>query len=226
MGALQGNVTVRRYLARGDKPRDASRMLKGARAHVLIPIDPKSDVEKVAGWACLADPTDLELTAEKVFFGPTVALAVRIDTLVPPTAVVKRLVAEKLRQSGRRPSRAEKQAAKEEVKRSLRSRYLPALRAIDLVWQSDSGQVYLWSHAKAVNEIAVDLFYKSFGLELVPNGPGLVAGRLPAGVEPTPELVFGFPGMPGRAATEDGGPDDDDDEGDGTEDLVSEVGHA
>ncbi len=204
MGALQGTVTVRRFIARGDKPKDPNRLLKGARAHVLVPIDPKSDVEKVAGWATLADPTDLDLTADKMFFGPAVALAVRVDALVPPAAVVKRLVAEKLRQAGRRPSRAEKQAAKDEVKKSLRSRYLPTMRATDLVWQTDTGLVHLWSHAKATTEIATDLFYKSFGLELVPFGPGLVAGRLPAGVEPTPELVFGFPGLPGRAAVEDG----------------------
>jgi DNA recombination-dependent growth factor C len=205
MGALQGTVTVRRYLVRGDKPKDPNRLLKGVRAHALVPIDPRSDVEKVAGWASLADPTDLDLTAENVFFGPSVGLALRVDALVPPAAVVKRLVAEKLKQSGRRASRAEKQAVKDEVKKSLRSRYLPTIRATDLVWQTDTGQVFLWSHAKATNELAIDLFYKSFGLELVPNGPGLVAGRgtIPAGTEPTPELVFGFPGLPGREQDED-----------------------
>jgi recombination associated protein RdgC len=207
MGALQGNVTVRRYQARGDKPKAPARLVKGARAHVLVPIDPKSDVEKVAGWATLADPTDLELAADKMFFGPTVALALRIDALVAPAQVVKRLVAEKLRQSGRKANRAEKQAAKAEVKKSLRSRYLPTMRATDVVWQTETDLVYVWSHGKHVNEVAIDLFYKSFGLELVPLGPGLVAGRgaIPAGTQPTPELVLGFPGMPGRAALDDEG---------------------
>src|SRR5215470_4553851 len=205
MGALQGTVTVRRYVVRGDRPKDTQKLLKGARAHALVPIDPRSDVEKVAGWAAIADPTDVDLTAEKIFFGTTVALALRVDTLGAPAAVVKRLVAEKLRQSGRRPSRAEKQAAKEEVKKSLRSRYLPTMRATDLVWQTDTNLVHLWSHAKHVNDVAVDLFARSFGLDLVPLGPGLVAGRgaIPSGLEPTPELIFGFPGLPGRAATED-----------------------
>src|SRR5262249_47902870 len=196
-------VTVRRYLVRGDRPKDRDRsqegILKGARAHALVPIDPRSDIEKVAGWAAIADATDVDLTAEKIFFGPTVALALRVDTLGAPAAVVKRLVAEKLRQSGRRPSRAEKQAAKDEVKKSLRSRYLPVMRATDLVWQADTSQVWFWSHAKGANELLADLFARSFGLELVPHGPALFAGRgaIPAGTEPTPELVFGFPGLPG-----------------------------
>lgn len=214
MGALQGTVTIRRYLVRGDQMPDTTRMLRGARAHVLTPIDPKSEVEKVAGWATLTDPTDLELTAENIFFGGTVGLALRVDTLVPPSAVVKRLVAEKLKQTSRRPNRAEKQAAKDEVKKSLRSRYLPTMRATDLIWQTDLGQVYFWSHAKATNELLLDLFFKSFGLELVPNGPGLVAskGTIPMGTEPTPELVFGFPGMPGRLSEDEETEDDTEEE--------------
>jgi hypothetical protein len=209
MGALHGTVTVRRYLVRGEKPKDPGRLVKGARAHVLVPIDPRGDAEKVSGWACLDDPDDLELSAEKMFHGPTVALALRVDTLTAPAAVVKRLVAERLRATGRKPNRAEKIAAKQEVNKSLRGRYLPVTRAYDLVWQTDTDLAFLWSHSKRVNEMAIDLFFKSFGLELVPLGPILVAGRgaIPAGLPATPEMIAGFPGFPGRAA--DGSDDED-----------------
>ena len=69
----------------------------------------------------------------------------------------------------------------------------------------------------ALIELLLDLFTKSFALELVPAGPGAVAGRgaLPANLEPTPELAFGFAGLPGRPiAGEDGDgtTDGDDDE--------------
>jgi hypothetical protein len=200
MGALQGSVTVRRYVVRGDAAVDPAKIVRGARAHALVPIDPASDAEKVCGFAAIGDPTDLDLGAEKMIFGATVALALRVDTLVPPASVVRRLVAEKLRASGKRPNRAEKRTATEEVKRSLRGRTLPVMRAIDLVWQVDEGTVFFWSHARHANEMAIDLFFKSFGLELVPRGPLIVAGRgaLPPGLSPTPEMVLGFPGMPGR----------------------------
>ncbi len=205
MGALQGAITVRRYVVRGEKPKDPSRLIKGARAHVLVPIDPRSDAEKVCGWASLEDPTDLELSGENMFYGPTVALALRVDTLVPPTSVVKRMVAERLKATGRKANRAEKMAAKEEVKRSLRGKTLPTMRAYDVVWQTDAETVHVWSHVKAVNEMVIDLFYKSFGLELVPRGPTVVAGRgvIPAGLQATPEMVLGFPGMPGRFTDEE-----------------------
>lgn len=211
MGALRGSVTVRRYLVKGvsNMAKDPARMVKGARAHVLVPIDPRGDAEKVAGWACLEDPDDLELSGEKMFHGPTVGLALRLDTLSPPAAVVKRLVAERLKATGRKPNRAEKIAAKDEVKKSLRSRYLPVTRAYDLVWQTDTDTVLFWSHAQRTNEIAQDLFYKSFGLELVPKGPVFVAGRgaIPPGLTATPEMILGFPGMPGRVG--DDGLDDE-----------------
>ena len=205
MGALHGSITVRRYVVRGEKPKDPGRLVKGARAHVLIPIDPRSDAEKVCGWAALEDPTDLELTAENMFHGPTVALALRVDTLVPPASVVKRLVAERIKATGRKPNRAEKQQAKEEVKKSLRGKTLPTMRTYDLVWQTDEDTVHFWSHAKATNEMAIDLFYKSFGLELVAKGPTVVAGRgvIPVGLQATPEMVLGFPGMPGRGPGEE-----------------------
>jgi len=221
MGALSGSVTVRRYLVRGEKPKDSGRIVKGARAHALVPIDPRGDAEKVCGWACMDDPDDLDLTAERMFHGPTVALAVRVDTLTAPAAVVKRLVAERLKATGRRANRAEKIAAKAEVKKTLRGRYLPVTRAYDLVWQTDTDLAFMWSHSKRINEMAVDLFFKSFGLELVPNGPLFVAGRgaIPAGLPATPEMILGFPGMPGRAV--------DGEDGDGAEDGdFSEVADA
>ena len=68
-----------------------------------------------------------------------------------------------------------------------------------------------------------DLFAKSFGLELVPSGPGVVAGPgLPKNLSPTVELSLGFPGLPGRPiAGEDGFDEESDDDEDGLDkDLI------
>jgi recombination associated protein RdgC len=204
MGALKGSVTVRRYRVRGEKPKELARLVKGARAHAFLPIDPKTDVERSHGWAAIHDPDDTELDSANTFFEGRLALSLREDVLRAPTAVVKRLMAEKLRPLGRRPSKNEKSQAKQEVVRALRGRYLPVTRTWDLVWNLDEGTVLFWSHAKRTNELALELFQKSFGLELVGNGPGRVAGRgqVPKDLQPTPEMLFGFPGMPGRATEE------------------------
>lgn len=206
MGALKGTVTVRRYVVRGEPPRDRARIVKGIRAHAHIPIDPKGDAVRAHGWAGIEDAEDTDLTSDKIFFGDALAVALRVDTLKPPAALVKRLVAERLRALGRRPNKAEKQAAKQEIVRQLRGKIFPAVKSYDLVWRIDAGRVFVFAHAKGVNELAIELFAKSFGgLELVPEGPGVVAGRgaIPAGLAPAPELVFGFPGFPGRPTETD-----------------------
>jgi recombination associated protein RdgC len=221
MGALKGSVTVRRYVVKGKPPSDKGKLVKGVRAHVILPIDPASEVERSFGWALAEDPEVLDLSSDNIFVGGALVLALRVDTLKPPAAVVKRLVAEKLRALGRKPGKKDKQEAKDWVVKSLRSRAFPSMKAIDLVWQMDEGRLFFFSHSKGPNELLVDLFTKSFGAELVPCGPGVIAGeggRLPASLGPTPELAFGFAGLPGRpVAGEDGelgfGDDDDDDSG-------------
>ena len=220
MGALKGSVTVRRYVVKGKVPSDKGRLVKGVRAHVILPIDPASEVERSFGWALAEDPEVLDLSSDNIFVGGALVLALRVDTLKPPAAVVKRLVAEKLRALGRKPGRKDKQEAKDWVVKSLRSRAFPSMKAYDLVWQMDEGRLFFFSHSKGPNELLVDLFGKSFGVELVPCGPGVIAaegGRLPASLAPTPELAFGFAGLPGRpVAGEDGefgfgdGEDEDD----------------
>lgn len=212
MGALKGNVSVRRYRVAGPPPKDLARLVKGVRAHVLIPIDPAGELERAHGWASIEDAQRTELTAESVFFGGgTLALALRVDTLKPPAALVKRLVERGLRALGRKPNRAETRAFKVEVIRDLRAKIFPSTRAIDLVWDLDAGQVFFHSHAKGPNELALDLFKKSFGLELEPDGPGEAAVRL--GVRerlvPTPEMVHGFPGLPGQTAANELHTDDE-----------------
>lgn len=206
MGAFKGAMSVRRYRVSGPPPKDQARLVKGVRAHVLIPIDPKGELERAHGWASIEDPQRLELTSEALFFGGTLALALRVDTLRPPAALVRRMVERGLRALGRKPNRAEQKAFKAEVVKDLRQKIFPVTRAIDVVWDVDGGRVYVHSHAKAPNELVVDLFKKSFGLELEADGPGQAAGRLGVRerLEPTPEMVHGFPGLPGQTAANDG----------------------
>ena len=212
MGALKGSVTVRRYVVKGKPPGEKGRLVKGVRAHVLLPIDPKSDVERSYGWALAEDPEQLELSSDNIFVGGALVLALRVDTLKPPSAVVKRMVAEKLRALGRKPGKKEKQEAKDMVVRSLRSRIFPTMKSYDLVWQMD--------------ELLIDLFQKSFGIELVACGPGVIAadgGRLPASLAPTPELAFGFAGLPGRPVAGEDGEFGFGDDGDGDDDSGVEA---
>jgi len=196
MGALTGAITIRRYAVRGDVP-TTERILKGIRAHVQVPIDPEGDLEKAIGWADIADPSDTDLSASKVFRDDLVVLGLRVDTLKPPTPVVQRLVSEQMKKLDHRPTRADKCQIKDEVIKSLRKRYYPTIKSVDVVWDVHAKSVLFWTHSKQLNEWLEQMFNRSFGLDLIPLGPG-VAAALQQALFPTPEMLMGFPGLPGR----------------------------
>ena len=85
---------------------------------------------------------------------------------------------------------------------------VPRVRLTDVVWNLDTGVLWLWSQAKGVNEAFLELFAKSCALKLDIDGPArwVRDAKLRRGLEtlePTPELWAGFPGVrPLGGATE------------------------
>ena len=118
-------------------------------------MEPASIPATKKGRGSIEDPEVLDLESDNLFVGGAMLLSVRIDTLTPPAAVVKRLVAEKLRELGRKPGRRDKQEAKDAVKKSLRKRAFPSSRAYEVVWSLDEGRVFFFSHGKGPGEILV-----------------------------------------------------------------------
>src|SRR5947208_2382178 len=78
------------------------------------------------------------------------------------------------------------------VKKRLRGRYHPTMRAVDVVWNVDEKRLLLFTHNKKLAELFTDLFAKSFALTLVSAGPswltGELAGRAGKQLTPTPEM--------------------------------------
>jgi hypothetical protein len=163
---------------------------------------------------CIGAPDDADLRADKLFFvaagGEQLRVSLRIDVLKPPPAEVRRQlqvrVAEKEAEQGRKLSRREKSALKDDVVHKLRQRTLPRVRVVDTVWNLDSGRLYFWSQTKSINELFVDQFVRAFGLRLDIDGPGRwtrthVEEALLKKLEPTPELWHGFAGLRPLAAS-------------------------
>ncbi len=219
MGALKGSIAVRRYVVLDPLPQDPRKRLeKGLRAHCFMPLDPMQELDRAAGWVSILDGEAAALAPEKLFFvasgGEHLRVTLRSDVLKPPAAEVRRQAAvraaEKEATEGRPLSRREQRELKEEVTRALRQRAFPRVKLVDVVWDLDGGRVWLWSQTKAGNELFLDLFAKSFGLRIEPEGPGrwargMVDDKALAKLEPTEELFAGFEGVRplGAAPTED-----------------------
>jgi recombination associated protein RdgC len=74
--------------------------------------------------------------------------------------------------------RKEKAELKETVARKLRRQTAPTTRMVDLVWSMNEGIVRFFSHAEKPAGIMIELFFKTFGLKLVPESPYTLATRL------------------------------------------------
>jgi DNA recombination-dependent growth factor C len=209
MGALKGSISVRRYAVRDKLPDDARRkLLKGIRAHVFTPIDPRSDLDRSVGWVSMVDAEDVDLQPNQIFAvaegGEQLRLALRIDVLKPSAPDVRRQVETRAlaieAKEGRRVGKRERRELKAVVVAELRLRTPPRVRVVDVVWNLDTRRIYLWSQVKSVNEAFLDLFARSFALDIEIEGPGrwaqaAVGKKLLAGLEPTAELRFGFEGV-------------------------------
>ena len=209
MGALKGSISVRRYLVTDKLPADArKKLVRGIKAHAFTPIDPKTDVDRSIGWVSILDSEDTELVSDNTLFvatgGEQLRVSMRMDVLKPSSAEVRRLLDTKVKageaEEKRKLTKRERRELKDEIARQLRLRTLPRVKTFDVVWNLDTGRLYLWSQTKTVNEHFVDLFLRSFSLKLTVEGPSIWArdttdAATLTRLEPTPELWMGFEGI-------------------------------
>src|SRR3954451_12607158 len=132
MGALKGSIAVRRYAVLDPLPGGDVRQkfTRGVKAHVCQPVDPKGDVDRSIGWVSILDNGDLEIRQDKLFFvapgGEQLRVTLRIETLRPPAAEVRRRLASRAAEmeaaEGRPLTRREKSVLKTEIIRTLKLR--------------------------------------------------------------------------------------------------------
>lgn len=211
MGALTGNLSLRRYRVMG-RPTDGfrDRFAKGVQAHALIPLDPHKDAkeERSVGWCSIYDENDLDLSFDKFHLDGHIVLALRVDVLRPSPAEVKRQVhLRKLDEEQKRKAPLSKAAVKdlrEQVIAELRKKTAPQTRTTDMVWHLEAETAYFFAQAGAANELFVELFAKTFGMALDVEGPGAWAADMAAelgladdlrGLRPSPPLLGGFAGL-------------------------------
>lgn len=211
MGFMSSSMALRRYRVLATPPKDfRDAYEKGVRAHALVPLDPESSraEEKSIGWCSLFDENDLDFSFSKFFVDGRILLSLRIDSLKPPAAEVKRLL--KLRQRELEAQRKEPLTAgalrelKEMIALDLRRRTPPKTRTADMVWHLDEQRLFFSSHSKSMNEAFLQLFGATFNVALDLEGPGFWAKAYADTVDlaealgrarPTAELLGGFHGL-------------------------------
>jgi recombination associated protein RdgC len=183
MAALSGSLTYSRFFVDTAPPKDfRERYMRAIRHRVIEPLRADSeDLERV-GFCCIGEPFELELRHDLVIYEGFINLGVRTDKWVFPSSLVKARVREAeaayVEKKGRqRLSRSERAELKLAVQHKLKQKLSPQIRAVDLSWSLDEKLVRYFSHS--ANSIArmLELFEKTFHIQLVAEAPYTLAAR-------------------------------------------------
>lgn len=195
MSALSGSLSYARFFAalpgtkggglpRGFLDRSHAKILH----HAMRPLSADEPDAERSGWCVLGDPQDLSLPRERIYLDGYVNLGFRTDRWAIPGPLLRTKVREAeskyLDKKGReRLGRRERAEIKEIVIRELRKKLVPTTRAVDLSWALEEGVVRFFSHTERTTAAMVELFEKTFGIELVAESPYTLAERLGLGEE-------------------------------------------
>lgn len=199
MPVLRGAVTFSRFRVEHAKeaPSDIKRWLtRGLKANAFEPIDRRSEDDRAAGFVELENADAVEFSAGRVFYGEYALFSFRIDSLKVPAAAMKAELAKwtaNFEQENDRPaSRAEKTAAKAQIKQMLRTRATPRTNVLDVSWSQTTQQMQIWAASRKVVEEIVIALENALSLKFVGLTPAAIAqtsGLDEGALGPTAELI-------------------------------------
>jgi len=181
LGAFRGSITYTRFHVRGELPADfKTRFVEAIQHRAFRDLDPGEEVDFRDGWCSIEHPFDVDLTPEKVFFNGYLNLGYRVDTWRIPSALFKASFRDAERQylasqGLEKLSRAQKKDLEAVVTSALRRKLVPAMKVVDLSWSLDEGVVRFFQQSPKQHELMMDLFEKTFDLDLVADGAYVAA---------------------------------------------------
>lgn len=182
MSLSKGSLTYARFFVEGDRP-DVDACLAAIRLRAFRPLKATDELDESVGWCSVHHHIDLDLTHEKAFDGDFITLGLRTDRWKIPGAIMAAHMREAetamLAELGKdRLSRTQKEDLRAMVERKLRERSMPAMRVYDLAWDTDAGVVRFFATSPKVHDVLHELFEKTFGCRLIPEGVYTRAERL------------------------------------------------
>jgi len=181
MSLLQGTLSLRRFLVLGPVPTEAD-LLEGLRQDAFRPFEDGLEEERL-GWCdwrnLLITPPEAEWVTQERF----AIFSLRLDTRKVPSALLKAQVELKLQSLQKEKDLAfvgkeARTSLQDEVKAELLLKVLPTPRVSEVAWDLKGGMLWTTASSSKTQSALIGLFIKSFGCELQPLAPLLLAGRL------------------------------------------------
>ncbi len=181
MGLLQGAVSLKRFMVLGPVP-DPEDLQAGLEQDQFRPFQDGLEEERL-GWCDWRNPLITPPEREGVGQERFAVFSLRMDTRRVPSVLLKAHVDLRAQQLLKEKDlaflgREARISLQDEIKVELLKKVLPVPKVVEVAWDLKGG--LLWttaSSAKAQGALA-SLFMKSFGCEVHPLAPLVLAGRL------------------------------------------------
>lgn len=193
MSLLQGAFSLKRYLVLGPVPEEKD-LLAGLDDQRFRPFEDGSEEERV-GWVDWRNPLIFPPEADWLGQDRFALFGLRIDTRRVPPVLLKAHVDLRLGNLMKEKDLAfvgkeARVSLQDEVKVELLRKVLPTPKVVEVAWDLKGGLLWTTATSSKVQSVLAQLFVKSFGLELQPLAPLLLAGRLSP--QMAPESLLGL----------------------------------
>ncbi|MFH0926406.1 MAG: recombination-associated protein RdgC [bacterium] len=172
MGFISNTTSFTRYRVKDPLPVDYKEKYPiDIRRHAFREIEDTPDIERSVGWVNIMNVMDSEFRGDEFFKNEFIALSLRIDNKKIPSDILKKQCSktEEKRKTdlGREfISKEERQEIRETVKLDLLKRIIPHTSIYDMIWNLKTGLVFFSSLSDNLYTEFVDLFKKTFELNL------------------------------------------------------------
>ncbi|HEX4846101.1 MAG TPA: recombination-associated protein RdgC [Geothrix sp.] len=181
MSMLQGTVSLKRFLVLGPVP-DEKELQGGLAQDQFRPFQDGMEEERM-GWCDwrnpLITPPDGDWVSQERF----AVFGLRIDTRRVPPALLKAHVDLRLQSLQKEKDLAfigkeARISLADEVKIELLRKVLPSPKVVEVAWDLKNGILWTTASSSKAQGALASLFIKSFGCEIHPLAPLVLAGRL------------------------------------------------
>lgn len=189
MGAFDGALSYKIFFADEDlPPKWKKHFLERLEKHQFRQLTPENEEGETVGWVRIDRPLSTEFSTHNVLYNQYLAVSLRHDRYVIPSALKEAHLQEAIEEYKRendtaQVSKYEKDDLEQRVVRTLREDQLPKMRLIDMVWNVKTGRIRFWSQASKWAEIFQGIFEETFQQTIRPAGPYVTAIR--SGIDST-----------------------------------------
>ncbi len=181
MSLLQGSLSLRRFLVLGPVPGEQD-LVEGLKQDHFRPFEDGLEEERL-GWCDWRNPLICPPDENWVVQERFAIFGLRIDTRRVPPSLLKAHVDLRTQQLLKEKDLAfvgkeARLSLQDEVKVELLRKVLPTPKVIEVAWDLKGGILWTTASSSKTQGALTGLFMKSFGCELQPLAPLLLAGRL------------------------------------------------